>query len=160
VDAAVTTRSDVVLAVRTADCVPVLFAAPGGVGAAHAGWRGVVSGVAAETLRALCEATGADPAAVQVAVGPHISRAVYEVGPEVIDALAAADLQTPSTVLRRPGHKPHVGLGAALDLQLRRLGVCQIEHLTQCTFLNPLFYSYRREGPGTGRQAAVIARRL
>lgn len=89
-DALVTTRRGLILAVRTADCLPVLLAAPGGVAAAHAGWRGVAAGVVPAALRALLAATGAAPGEVRVALGPHATR--LEVGPEVVEAFAAAGI--------------------------------------------------------------------
>src|SRR5690606_30770246 len=88
-DALVTTRPGVVLAGRAADCAPVLLAAPGGVAAAHAGWRGVAARVVEAALEALLAATGAAPGDVRAAIGPHIGAAAFEVGDEVVAAIEA-----------------------------------------------------------------------
>jgi len=157
-DALVTTVPGVVLAVRTADCVPVLLAAPGGVAAAHAGWRGTVAGVVPAAVRALCEATGADPAEVVAAVGPHIGGDAYEVGPEVVAGLRDAGLPDAAFLRPRPGARDHVDLGGAVEAQLRAAGVPHVDRLGACTFSEARFYSHRRDGASTGRQAALVAR--
>ena len=157
-DALVTTIPGVVLAVRVADCVPVLLAAPGGVAAAHAGWRGTVAGVVEVALDALCEATGADPGAVVAAVGPHIGGTSYEVGPEVIEGLAATGLPEDTWRRRTPGRRDRADLGAAVEAQLRRLGVTRVDRVAGDTFADPRFFSHRRDGAGTGRMVGAIAR--
>ena len=91
-DAMWTDRPGVLLGVRVADCVPVLLAGPGGVAVAHAGWRGVASGVVQAAIDALCDGVDCSPGEVCAAVGPHISGAVYEVGDEVVDGLASSGL--------------------------------------------------------------------
>ena len=155
-DGAVTTRQDVVLAVRTADCVPVLYACPGGVAVAHAGWRGVAAEVVARTLEVLCEQTGVVASHVRVVIGPHISQAAYEVGVDVIDGIARTGV--PEKVFVHAATTPHVGLGAAVAFQLERLGVTLLDRCDPCTFSNPNFFSHRRDGAATGRLAGVIAR--
>ncbi|MCB9671764.1 MAG: peptidoglycan editing factor PgeF [Alphaproteobacteria bacterium] len=153
-DALVTTARGVVLAVRTADCVPVLFAVPGGVAAAHAGWRGVAAAIVPATLRALCEATGASPADVRVAVGPHIGPDVYEVGPEVVEGIVSTGV--PADVFVRRGR--HVDLRAAVVQQLVAAGVERIGHDQRCTASRADLFSHRADGPETGRLAGVIGR--
>lgn len=157
-DALVTTVVGLAVAVRTADCVPVLLAAPGGVAAVHAGWRGVVAGVVPAAVRALCAASGAVPADVRAAVGPHIGVAAYEVGDEVVAALEGAGL--PREVVSRPGPRGrlHADLGASVERQLRGAGLGRVEHIGVCTHSDARMYSHRRDGSHTGRQAAVIAR--
>ncbi|MBW1877032.1 MAG: peptidoglycan editing factor PgeF [Deltaproteobacteria bacterium] len=157
-DGAVTTELGVVLAVRTADCVPVLLAAPGGVAVAHAGWRGVVAGVVPAVVAALCDAAGAGPAQVAAAIGPHISGEAYEVGEEVVVGMRATGLPDAVFLLPRPGRRDHVDLGAAVWAQLERAGVLHIERVPGCTASDPRFYSHRRDGPETGRMAGVVAR--
>jgi hypothetical protein len=153
-----TARPGLALAVRVADCVPVLLACRGGVAVAHAGWRGTAAGVVAATVRALAEGVGCAPHEVRAAVGPHISGAAYEVGPEVVAGLVSSGL-APTDVVR-PGKRgrPHVDLGSAVDVQLRTLGVTQIAHLGACTYSEDRFHSYRRDGAAAGRLAGVIAR--
>src|SRR5262245_8056660 len=83
VDAMVTTRPGIALGISTADCAPVLLADPvaGVIGAAHAGWRGAVTGVVEATVQRMSE-LGADPRRIHAAVGPCIAQTSYEVGPE------------------------------------------------------------------------------
>ncbi len=155
-DALVTTVPGLALGVRVADCVPVLFAAPGGVAVAHAGWRGLVGGVVPATVRALLAATGARPAQVQVAVGPHLGAAAFEVGPEVVEAVVAAGLPADRLVRQGLGDRAFVDLGGAVEVQVRALGVDWVGHLGDCTS-SATYYSWRRDRGVTGRQAGVIA---
>jgi len=155
-DGAITTARDVILAVRTADCVPILFAAPGGVGVAHAGWRGVAASVGPTTLEMLCELTGDVASDVVAVVGPHISSESYEVGDEVVDGIIASGVPHREFVSRR--RKAHVSLFAAVKYQLERAGVGQVACAGGCTFQETRFFSHRREGARTGRLASVIAR--
>ncbi len=155
-DALVTTTPGLALAIRTADCVPILLAADGGVAAVHAGWRGVAADIAGAAVTALLAATGADPSTLQAAIGPCIRAPVYEVGDDVVDAIAGSGV--PRAVFVRPGTRgrPHVDLAAAVAAQLGRMGVQDIEDTEMCTFTDERWYSHRRDGPITGRQAAVI----
>jgi YfiH family protein len=157
-DAAVTTRPGLVLAVRTADCVPVLLAAPGGVAVAHAGWRGTAAGVVPATVATLAQASGCDPGQVTAAIGPCISGAAYEVGDEVVEGLLAGGLREADVLVSSPGPKPHVDIGRAVQAQLHACGVTQIDWLQRCTYGEGCFHSHRRDGPPAGRLAGVIAR--
>lgn len=159
-DAACTTRSRIAATVLVADCLPVLFAAPEGraVAAAHAGWRGLAGGVLEATLQAVCSRAGCCAADVQVALGPAIGPAAFEVGDEVRAAFVslhpqAADAFTPG----KPG-KWWADLWHLAALRLQGAGV-RVEHLAGgglCTYSQPQrFYSYRRQ-PVTGRQAGCI----
>jgi YfiH family protein len=156
-DALLTTRPGLLLAIRAADCVPILLAAPTGVGAVHSGWRGTAANVVGAATRALAEATGEDPACFVAAIGPHISSAAYEVGTEVVDGLEHAGLDPARFLSHGPTGNPHVDLGAAVEEQLRAAGVKTIEQLGVCTHTDPRLYSHRGEGPHTGRQAGLIA---
>jgi len=154
-DAVVVTRPGVVAAVRVADCVPVLIAGPGGVAAVHAGWRGTAAGVVAAAVSVLCERTGAAPGDLVAAVGPCISAQAYEVGDEVVQGISA---RVPPTVFVHPGQpRPHVDLKAANAWLLVQAGVERVDVLGHCTHGDAGFYSHRRDGPATGRQAGVIA---
>jgi YfiH family protein len=147
------------LTVRVADCVPLLFADGAGrmVAAVHAGWRGVVGNIVSRTIRAFGECD-IMAAGVRVAIGPHIGVAHFEVGPEVAEAFGKADLA--QAIRYDLGVKPHIDLQAALQMQLNRLGVRQIDGTDQCTAANAAdFFSHRRDKGITGRQAAVIAPR-
>lgn len=153
-DALLVSRPGRLVAARVADCVPVLLASPGGerVAAVHAGWRGLVAGVIPAALAALGPCAAA-------AVGPCLSRACFEVGPEVAALFRAADLG--ETVEERPG-RPHVDLRRAAELQLARAGVLAIDTTDRCTFEHAgEFFSHRRDvtrggRPSTGRMAGVI----
>jgi polyphenol oxidase len=155
-DGAVTASENVLLVVRTADCVPVLFGAPGGVGVAHAGWRGVAASVASKTLERLCALTGDAPSEVVAVVGPHISTQAYEVGEEVVDGIVASGVPRERFVVEGP--KAHVSLYEAVCYQLESAGVGQVASLDCCTFRDERFFSHRRDGGQTGRLASVIAR--
>jgi hypothetical protein len=158
-DALFTTRPGVLLAIRAADCVPILLAAPGGVAAVHSGWRGTAANVVGAATRALAEATGADPAEIVAAIGPHISRDAYEVGAEVVDGLTSSGLDPDRFLSQGANGNPHVDLGAAVSEQLGAAGVVQIENVGICTLADPRLYSHRGEGPATGRHAGLIALR-
>lgn len=151
-DALVTAQRGIVLAVRTADCVPVLLSSEVCIGAAHAGWRGVAAQVLEATVRAMRE-LGADQ--IHAVVGPHIGLDAYEVGEEVVQGIAATGVPTQVFVERR--ERPHVDVGAAALWQLEALGV-QARREQHCTHADARFYSHRRDGVQTGRQAGVITR--
>ena len=91
-DAFVSDSADVAVAVRVADCVPLLVAdrVRGVVAAVHAGWRGTAARAAVAALDALDREFGTKPADVVVAIGPSIGPCCYEVGSELVDAFAAA----------------------------------------------------------------------
>jgi YfiH family protein len=156
-DGAVCTVPGIVLAVRVADCVPVLVACEGGVAVAHAGWRGTAADVVLHVVRRLAEDTGAPLASMVAAIGPYISGEVYEVGDEVVLGLRGARIPDRIFLKERAGGRPTVDLGAAVAWQLREAGIERVEALHLCTVRDPRFFSHRREGAGTGRSAGVIA---
>lgn len=149
------------LAVRTADCVPLLLAAVDGavVAAVHAGWRGVVAGVVEQALEALA-ARGAAPARLTAALGPAIGGCCYEVAPDVLVRIAAAAGTAPAELARgHDGPRPRLDLRRAVHRQLLRAGVSEtaIAAAPWCTRCSgSLFFSHRRDGPGCGRQLAWI----
>lgn len=151
-DALVTAKKGIVLAVRTADCVPVLLAGEGCIAAAHAGWRGVAAGVLEATVRVMRE-LGAER--IHAVIGPHIGIEAYEVGDEVVHGIAATGVPHEVFVQRRV--RAHVDVGAAAAWQLEQLGV-RVHREPRCTFHDAGFYSHRRDGEATGRQAGVITR--
>ncbi len=160
-DAIVTDRAGLLLMVRVADCVPVLLSDKQGrvVSAIHAGWRGVVAGVVNKAIESVSSLSGTDASRLFVAVGPCISVANFEVGPEVVEAFGEAGLG--HTARRDDGwEKPHIDLPAAIAHQLAQAGVLSnhMDISEQCTFANPGdFFSHRRDLGRTGRQAAMIA---
>jgi polyphenol oxidase len=161
-DATVTNRPGVVLGVGTADCGPILFADPAApvIGAAHAGWRGALAGVAGSTVAAM-ERLGASRKNIVAALGPTISRDNYEVGPEVRDAFLAADPDnarffTPSP---RDG-RYQLDLPAFIVADLTATGV-SADAIGLCTYADDeRFFSYRRathrEEPDYGRLLSAI----
>ena len=146
-DAIVTRMPELAIGVTTADCGPILFAEPNArvVGAAHAGWRGALAGVAEATITAM-EQLGAARAQIRAALGPMIRQDNYEVGRDLIERFAVEDpAGTPFFVpASRPAHALF-DLGGYIAARLRRAGVSHIEDLGLCTYADPaLFYSYRR----------------
>lgn len=157
------TANGLAIGVRVADCVAILLAhAPSGaVAAVHAGWRGVAGEIVSATLNALAARVAAPPAQWIAAVFPHIGAGAFEVGEDVAQQIAESVPEQPSLIVRG-GEKPHVDLGRAVELQLRRAGLAgeNIERVAGCTFSEPeRFFSYRRDGAASGRHLAVIVSR-
>ncbi len=161
-DAIVTATPGLAICAQAADCGPVLFAdaEAGVVGAAHAGWKGALTGVLEATIQAM-EDEGATRANIQAVLGPSISARAYEVGLEFVERFTTADAVnahyfTPS---KRDGHSMFNLPAYTLD-RLARAGV-QARSLGRCTYCEPeLFYSYRRSvhhnEPDYGRLASAI----
>jgi polyphenol oxidase len=162
-DAAVTRTRGLVIGTLAADCAPVLFADATAqvIGAAHAGWRGAVGGILEATVAAMVH-LGARREHIHAAVGPCISAANYEVGPEFERDLVA----------RHPAYaaffshvgangRAHFDLPAFVAMRLRETGIGAIERQTPCTYANEsLFFSFRRtthrKEPDYGRQISAI----
>lgn len=151
-DAAVARGPGRVLAILTADCLPVLFASADGetIGAAHAGWRGLAAGVLERTVEHMA-ASG-----VQAWLGPAIGMASYEVGEEVRAAFVDADTAAATAFeATRPGHWL-CDLYALARLKLAVAGVDRISGGGFDTFRDDRLYSYRRDGAASGRFATLI----
>jgi YfiH family protein len=156
-DALLTARPGLLLAVRVADCLPLL-AAPrsgGAVVVVHAGWRGVAAGVVETGIAALGRLAGTGPEELLAAVGPGIGGCCFEVGPEVAEAVAGdrSDL-----ILPGDRGRPYLDLRRAVVSRLRTCGLSpeSIDAEAPCTACRTdLFFSYRREGAGTGRVLAA-----
>ncbi len=145
-DALVTAAPGLALTVLTADCGPVLFAdtKAGVVGAAHAGWRGALSGVLEAVLNAM-EAAGANRADTTAVIGPTISQKNYEVGPEFLDGFLAEDPAYARFFSGGTGDRAHFDLPSFGLHRLRSAGIGHAEWIGHCTYANPeLFFSYRR----------------
>jgi polyphenol oxidase len=146
-DAIVTREAGLGIGISTADCGPILFADPQArvIGAAHAGWRGALSGVAEATIAAM-EKLGADRARIRAALGPMIRQPSYEVGPDLIARFDAEDPD--GRGFFKPGARPQhamFDLPGYIAARLRRAGIGQVEDLGHCTYADPeLFFSYRR----------------
>ena len=153
-DAVVTDQLYCPIGVMTADCLPLLFASQDSIGAVHAGWRGLVSGVLERTLKEF-----PDPAKVHVWLGPCIGQDAFEVGPEVVDAFVFKNSDWGRYFESVSGSDRSIAdlRGIASDL-LENLGVVTIKGLDVCTYSDSTrWYSYRRSGV-TGRMASCIMR--
>jgi len=159
-DALVSRSPGLLLAVSTADCYPLLFEDPSTntVAAAHAGWRGVVAGIVEATLDLMESEFHGQPGQIRVAIGPGICGRCYQVGPEVAEAFdrrglgdALADDPTQSGRFR-------LDLEKAIVVLLRRRGIPgnHIWRTKQCTYENTALFSYRRQGPKSGRMWGLI----
>ena len=150
-DALVTTARGVALAVRAADCLPVLFADPdaGVVAAAHAGRVGLAAGVLSATVSRLGE-LGATR--LTAWIGPHICGACYEVSAPMRDEFA---IDHPAAAATTSWGTPSLDLGAAAAAQLAALG-CTVVRVDPCTRESSTLHSYRRDGERSGRQAGLV----
>jgi YfiH family protein len=170
-DACVTTERGLACLVQVADCMPVLLAAPGGVGAAHAGWRGLAGGVIEATVAQLCEATGCEPSQIECWLGACIGPEAFEVGADVLAGFGVqAEGADPARFKPlRPG-KWLANLPRLARDRLAQAGVTQVSGGEWCTVRDrqgdrvdgrpgerSRFFSFRRDGI-TGRMAAVIWR--
>lgn len=153
-DILVTRERGTAIAVLAADCVPVALADPSGLLAVvHAGWRGVAAGV-------LSSALGAFPAIshVRAVVGPSVGPDHYEVGEEVLSAIADAPFGGALAAARGGGSRPRLDLPETVVRILRAHGVRRVERADECTACEEdRFFSHRRDG-GSGRQALVAVR--
>jgi purine-nucleoside/S-methyl-5'-thioadenosine phosphorylase / adenosine deaminase len=162
-DAVVTRVPALAVGVTTADCGPLLLAdrEAGVVGAAHAGWRGALTGVAEATVDAM-ETLGASRRRIVVALGPMIRQPNYEVGGDLIDRFLAADPSNdrffrPAT---RSGHALF-DLAGYVAARLTRAGIARVDDLGVCTYAEPArFFSFRRTThrgePDYGRHVNAI----
>ncbi|WP_137989932.1 peptidoglycan editing factor PgeF [Streptomyces vilmorinianum] len=153
VDAIVTTRRGLALAVLTADCVPVLLADPvaGVVAAAHAGRPGMVAGVVPAAVKAMIE-LGADPGRVVARTGPAVCGRCYEVPAGMRDEVAAVE---PAASAETSWGTPAVDVAAGVHAQLERLGISDRQASGICTRESGDHYSYRRDRT-TGRLAGYV----
>ncbi|WP_249978452.1 peptidoglycan editing factor PgeF [Vreelandella olivaria] len=155
-DAAVATNNEYACVVLTADCLPVLFCNRQGthVAVAHAGWRGLAGGV----LEATVAAMNSDPNDILVWLGPAISNAQFEVGPEVYGAFTAVHPETAEAFDHSPYRLGHymADLYRLARFRLEALGIHHISGGHFCTACESRFYSYRRDNGNTGRMASVI----
>jgi len=184
-DASITNRPNLLLAIQTADCVPILLVDPKkrSIAAIHAGWRGTLARIATKTIGKMQMRFGTKPADLLAAIGPSIGGCCYEVGTEVatqflsqfpdapdyFDEFRTGDEPNPIQWLNRmpPGHQPPPK-GVLLDLrkanrsQLLAAGLSSQNIFVSdlCTACHPnLLFSYRKQGPASGRLMSVIALR-
>ncbi len=161
-DALVTATPRLAISIRSADCTPILFAdrEAGVIGAAHAGWRGALGGVIANTV-ALMEKHGAERARIAAAIGPCIHPSSYEVGPEFEAEFVAADPAFAKFFVPGAGDRFHFDLPGFCASRLEAAGVRQVETLPLDTYAeSKRLHSHRRsvhEKAGDyGRNCSVI----
>ena len=145
-DALVTAVPGLALSILTADCQPVLLADrdAGVIGAAHAGWRGALSGVLEATVAAMA-ALGARPRSTVAVIGPTISQRAYEVGPDLMDQVLAQDAAAARFFAAGQGDRLMFDLPGYGLHRLRAAGVAQAAWTRHCTYSDPArFFSYRR----------------
>lgn len=155
-DASVTTEPGIACTVLVADCLPVLMQAPGAVGAAHAGWRGLAAGVLENALAALCEAARCTPHEVAAWLGACIGPTRFEVGADVLAAFAPAGAKRFVAAPAVDGvPKWHADLAGLARDRLAAAGVREVSGAEGCTVLDgSRFFSFRRDRI-TGRMAAA-----
>jgi YfiH family protein len=145
-DAIVTRVPDLAIGISTADCGPVLFADPEArvVGAAHAGWKGALTGVLEATIVAM-EKLGGARARIKAAIGPMIRQPCYEVGPEFVARFRSEDTESDRffAPAGRDGHAMF-DLSGYVGARLERAGIAGVEDLRVCTYADARFFSYRR----------------
>jgi polyphenol oxidase len=181
-DALTTNTSDLLLSVETADCVPILLVDPKkpAVAAIHAGWRGTLARIVEKAVGRMQQEYGSKPGDLLAAIGPSIGPCCYEVGVELVTKFTAQFVDgaeyfdeprtgdEPNPIqwlnMRPPGHQPppknvHLDLRKANVSQLKSAGLrpanIKVSDLcTACT--TDLLFSYRKEGPISGRLMAVV----
>jgi polyphenol oxidase len=158
-DAMAAGPADAVLAVFTADCVPVLLADPatGASAAVHAGWRGIVSGIVEKTVRVLKNNFGSEPHNIKAFIGPSIGPCCYEIGGDLKSRLSAGDLR----FLEERNGRGYLDLrgccvGRLGEAGVKASGVTVTGACTRC--LPELFFSYRGNPADRGSNISFIAR--
>ncbi|MDH4326970.1 MAG: peptidoglycan editing factor PgeF [Nitrospira sp.] len=160
-DALVTDQPGVMVAVRTADCVPVLMHDPQRrvVAAVHAGWRGAVAGIVQKTLALMESRFGSVSEELRVSIGPSAGVCCYEVDEPVLERLHQACPNSEQVVRARGRGKAHLDLKLLIREQARAAGVRpdSITSVNVCTICHEdLFFSYRREGKVIGTMVSAI----
>lgn len=159
-DAAVTTRANQVLAIMTADCLPILLTSNCGsvIGAVHAGWRGLASGVIEKTIQAMQSKiiTKHTKQTIRAYFGPAIGPKSFEVGEEVRTIFVEHDPQVSKLFIpSQHAGKYMADIYGLARNRLNAMGIHEIDGGQDCTYKNMNFFSYRRDQV-TGRMASLI----
>jgi len=162
-DALVTRTPGLAIGALTADCAPVLFCDPEAhvIAAAHAGWRGALSGIVEATIASMQE-LGASPERVVAVIGPSISQRAYEVGSDYVDRFMAEEPASSSFFMTDDSSgEPHFDLSGYVAERLARAGVGTVSDLGLCTYCDETrLFSYRRSQhhgeEDYGRQISAI----
>ena len=160
-DAIVTNQPGLLVAVETADCVPILLLDPirGVYAAVHAGWRGSLGGIVKKTVTVMQTRFGCSLRSIRAAIGPSIGVCCYEVDGLVLTPLKRGFPYWAEIVENVGGAKAHLDLRGFNRRQLEETGISadRIETVNLCTACHPdLFHSYRRDGRGAGRMLSGI----
>ncbi len=160
-DALVTDQPGIMVAVRTADCVPILMHDPKHrvVAAIHAGWRGAVAGIVPKTLTLLRSRFGSRPDQVQISIGPSAGACCYEVDEPVLDSLSKGFASWGKVVRSKKDGRAHLDLKALIREQVQEHGATpqRVTTVNLCTICHDdLFFSYRREGKVNGTMVSAI----
>lgn len=160
-DALVTDQPGVMVAVRTADCVPILMHDPKRrvVAAVHAGWRGAVAGIVPKTLALLESRFGSSLEHVRISIGPSAGVCCYEVDEPVLDRLSQGFPDWKKVVRTKGEGRAHLDLKALVKEQAQAIGMPpkSITTVNVCTICHKdLFFSYRREGKVNGTMVSAI----
>lgn len=161
-DAIVTRSAGLSIGVTAADCGPILLVDPTArvIGAAHAGWKGALTGIVESTIAAM-ETLGAEPSGIVAAIGPLIRQHSYEVGGEFVERFIAADAENALYFIpsAREDHAMF-DLAGFVRMRLENAGVLMIDDVGVDTYSDPRFYSYRRSvhrnEPDYGRHVHAI----
>jgi hypothetical protein len=162
-DAIVTRTEGIAIGVTAADCGPILFADASArvIGAAHAGWKGALTGILESTIDAM-EKLGAERSGIVAAIGPLIRKPSYEVGSEFVERFLDADAENGVFFIPadRAGHSMF-DLAGFIRMRLENAGVLMIDDIGVDTYSDERFYSYRRsvhrKEPDYGRHVHAIA---
>jgi polyphenol oxidase len=162
-DAIVTRTEGLAIGVTAADCGPILFVDPSArvIGAAHAGWKGALTGVVESTVAAM-ETLGAERSGIVAAIGPLIRQHSYEVGDEFVERFVEADAENALFFIpsERENHSMF-DLAGFIRMRLENAGVLMIDDIGVDTYSDERFYSYRRsvhrKEPDYGRHVHAIA---
>lgn len=160
-DALVTDQPGVMVAVRTADCVPVLVYDAAGrvVAAIHAGWRGAVAGIVPKTIKLMESRFGSDPGQLRISIGPSAGVCCYEIDEPVLERLRAEFPDWEQVVQGHRGGKARLDLKMLIKRQAQAAGTSpdSITAVNLCTICHEdLFFSYRREGKVVGTMVSAI----
>lgn len=158
-DAVITSRKNILIGVKVADCVPILLFDNERkvMGAVHAGWRGTSSGILKNSIETMQKKFNSRPEDIKAAIGPSIKGCSYEVDKDVMSAVMSASGE--GDHIRKADDKYFIDLSVANRLQALSTGVPEhnIWLSDECTFCNPeKFYSYRYSGNAAGRQGGFI----
>ena len=162
-DAIVTRAEELAIGVTAADCGPILLVDSNArvIGAAHAGWKGALTGIVESTVDAM-EKLGAERSGIVAAIGPLIRQHSYEVGHEFVERFIEADADNALFFIpaARQGHSMF-DLAGFIRMRLENAGVLMIDDIGADTYADERFYSYRRsvhrKEPDYGRHVHVIA---